>query len=444
MADETYPEGFINLPQANQTPAEKALQDAARNGVTTGPSPETIAAIDRYKASLADSARLQSVGVFVSDAATKALEGAKAVASRFGTALNNQFPFLKLGSASPTLASLASPAALAAGGADFGDAVSRRLQQQTTALASAAAVNNAMKQQNAEEDRSHIVTLTDSEGYILEFLVMPEIVENRTVDYEAVAPAQFPGAFQKYKGTPSVQWSVNATLISRTTSEATLNLLHLNRLRGWTMPFFGENTHADFKTKLGAPPPVLKFKGLRKGIIGEVPVVITSLNWNWPRDVDYIPAFSLTDAATTPNIPFPTVLQVAIQLVESFSTEQFNQFSLTDYRLGNVVEAYNKTVPIPQQTQIPPKTEAQTVQQGSGLTAANLGTSLANDSRIARAQGQAILDAAKKKTISEATTAAANAGTRVVRDNVAGTTTRIAGPQVANGGSLGPGIDGGD
>ena len=34
------------------------------------------------------------------------------------------------------------------------------------------------------------------------FRVMPEIVESRTVQYDAIAPAQ-PGAFQKFKGTDS-------------------------------------------------------------------------------------------------------------------------------------------------------------------------------------------------------------------------------------------------
>jgi len=110
------------------------------------------------------------------------------------------------------------------------------------------------------------------------FEVMPEITENRNVDYEAIAPAQFPGAFQKYKGTQSTTWNINAKLTARNTLEATERYKELSMMRGWTLPFFGKNTGAQFPKKLGAPPPVLKFGGWR-GLVGEVPVVMTALNW---------------------------------------------------------------------------------------------------------------------------------------------------------------------
>jgi len=260
------------------------------------------------------------------------------------------------------------------------------LDKAAAGTASASALNATLGQTNAD-DTSHLVTLTDAEGYILTFYVMPEIVEQRQVQYEPVAPPQFPGAFQKYKGTDSVQWTVNATLVCRTTEEATRNLEYLNRLRGWTMPFFGENTKNDarFKNKTGAPPPVLKFKGFRESIVGEVPVVITSLNWNWPKDVDWIPAQKLTDNRNSggmdgsltggeatmkgdATIPFPTIIQVAIQLVESFSTEQFNNFNLAEYRVGHMLAAFVGTPSVQQnQTAGQPddRGEAQAPPQGA-------------------------------------------------------------------------------
>ena len=347
---------FPTLPRSGLTEAEQALRDQASAGVTLGPSPETLAAIERATAANAEAARASTLGVYVTDLGTKAYEGIKALGSKFGDYL----PFTKAGAKTPTFVETATAAQLAeqasgAMGSTFGgtgiysDAVSRRYLQQTTADASASAINQAKNAQNPQDDRSHIVTLTDQDGYVLEFLVMPEIVEDRTVDYEPVAPPQFPGAFQKYKGTQSVSWSINAMLISRTTDEATLNLRHVNRLRSWTLPFFGNNTFVTDPTRLGAPPQVLKLKGLRKGMIGEVPVVVTSLNWTWPRDVDYIPAYDITetgDGGSSPaNIPFPTVIQISIRVVESFSTTQFNQFDLRTYQAGDMVGAYSKPIP---------------------------------------------------------------------------------------------------
>lgn len=197
---------------------------------------------------------------------------------------------------------------------------------------------------------SHKVKLVEKGVDEVIFDVMPEVVENRTVEYEAIAPPQHPTAFQKYKGTSSTQWTVQATLTCRNTDEATENLRIINVLRGWTMPFFGQKTASVYPDKLGAPPPVLEFSGWRDQMVGPVQVVITSLNWNFPQDVDYIPArgfkkrLGRTSTRSAGNrsdlefsgelIPFPTVIKIAIQLVESFSTDQVNGFDLSAFRIG--------------------------------------------------------------------------------------------------------------
>lgn len=207
--------------------------------------------------------------------------------------------------------------------------------------ASASAVNSATG--GRRNSSKHRVTLTevgastDSNPTVF-FNVMPEITEQHTVEYDAIAPPQFPGTFQKYKGNAATQWTLNATFISRTESEATTNYKYLQKLRGWTKPYYGSQTGENFPGKLGAPPPVLMLEGLRT-LIGPVPVVITALNWNWPKDVDYI-ATGIAGPDGKP-IPFPTVLQVPVQLVESYSIQQFNEFSLAHYREGNLGQAFN-------------------------------------------------------------------------------------------------------
>lgn len=199
------------------------------------------------------------------------------------------------------------------------------------------------------QDDSHIVKLTEpGTQNIVKFEVMPDVSENRTVEYEAVQPPQSPAAFQKYKGTGSVQWSITATLTSRTTDEATRNLRLINQLRAWTMPYFGERTAVDYPQKLGAPPPVLILSGYRAQMIGPIPVIITSLSWPFTPDVDYIPAREeIRDptaqgsiVATGTLVPFPTVLKVSIQMLETFSTDQMNGFSLADFRLGQFASAW--------------------------------------------------------------------------------------------------------
>lgn len=279
-------------------------------------------------------------GVGTSGFGNKVEEGLLSASDRYGA----QTPFTKPTASSPTFFQLSNPLAIAQSqGKTFASPVLDNLianQVKQTPPQASATSTNAAAPKSSGEDKSHLVTLEDNEGNLIEFLVMPEIVENRSAEYEAVAPPQFPGAFQKYKGTSSVQWNINATFISRTTPEATKNLINLNILRGWTMPYFGDNikNSFNFSQKLGAPPPVLIFKGFRSAIVGPVPVVITSLNWNWPRDVDYIPATAPDGSAF--NVPFPTVMTLTINVVESFSTEQFNNFDLEAYRVGNFEAAF--------------------------------------------------------------------------------------------------------
>lgn len=288
----------------------------------------------------------------VASVSTKVSEGASSMLNTFG----GTGPFEKIGANAQSFVAYANTA-VQQGSTSVANLFASKDAYSVGATAGSAGIKTAdsgitatgakqVMDTSPAPSRDHLFSLTSKQtGDMVEFVVMPEVVENRDIDYEAVAPLQFPGSFQKYKGTSSVVWQLNATLISRTTAEATQNLQILNRLRGWTMPYFGENTAKEFPTKIGAPPDVLTFKGLRDGMIGPVPVVIKSLNWNWPKDVDYIPAYSLTTDngdGSNATIPFPTVIQIAINMVESFSTEEFNNFSLSDYHLGRPIGSGRK------------------------------------------------------------------------------------------------------
>jgi hypothetical protein len=320
--------GAFKLPAAGESIADKAARAIAESG----DNPEMQSAGQRL-ASLANEATKYQVGGFsLSNLPTKAKEGAAAIAAGFG---------LKIGDAQKKIGAL--------GGANPGALVpSSAIGTSTTTAAQAKALSGVVML-----DKEHIVSLTDSEGYVMEFVVLPDIVENRGAQYDAVAPPQFPGAFQKYKGTDSTTWNLNCMFISRTSAEASINLRNIFRLRAWVMPYFGAATAKDpqFKGKIGAPPPVLKLKGLR-GLVGEVPVVVTTLNWTWPKDVDYLPAWDpididnetdpqkLNKPSSEPKTPFPAVMSVAINLTESYSTTEFNNFNLDRYRLGFYADAF--------------------------------------------------------------------------------------------------------
>lgn len=211
------------------------------------------------------------------------------------------------------------------------------------------------------------VKLRGSDGYV-HFDVTPDFIETRNVNYSTLEPIHQPGQIYVYKNTSSRNFNIsNAKFISRTREEADVNLKRLHRLRGWTMPRFGEGSSTldqdQFDNRkedsalginlqqtgrrdeyqeffgaeiLGAPPQVLQLSAYStartptgKGHaqhIDRIPVVIQQLNIPYPADVDYIP--------TTSGVPMPIIMTVDITLVETHSPREYEHFSLEHFKRG--------------------------------------------------------------------------------------------------------------
>lgn len=324
--------------------------------------------------------------VFDSNEGFAVSESYKKVATEIG----GNSSIKKITQAGPTLASLGSTETLNPGSvaAPFnvvaqGEALKNKLGASTSGISASGiktAVGDVAKPQNTFHKVKLVSKYKDSlaskivdeygEQFIfggaveVVFDIMPEVSEQRSVEYEALAPPQLPGEFQKYKGTKSTQWTITGTFAASTREQAAKNYLYMNTLRGWTMPFFGDKQIARSEGKLGAPPPVLDFSGWR-GLVGTVPVVITSLSWNWPKEVDWLPT-GILDEVNGEEIPFPAVMQVTINVTESFSAEQFNAFDIVEFRNGRMISAFGGTIPrVPQTSVAEPKGGNQGITNGT-------------------------------------------------------------------------------
>jgi hypothetical protein len=89
---------------------------------------------------------------------------------------------------------------------------------------------------------------------------------------------------------------------------------------------------------LGSPPEVLYLYGYsdpgnaemaQAQNLRRIPVVITSVSFTYPNDVDYIP--------TIEGVPFPIVMTITISLKETKSPYEIEQFSLADFRAGKLI-----------------------------------------------------------------------------------------------------------
>lgn len=214
------------------------------------------------------------------------------------------------------------------------------------------------------------------------FKVTPVISESRTAEYSPVQPLHMPGGIQIYKSTSSRTYEVTAHFVSRNVNDALNNMKDLQILRSWLLPFFGNsNTNISGKNNispidsnglntqtaekqfaasantiqsgvdktaginlLGAPPEVLYLYGYssqqnddRSGSpgvnINRIPVVMTSLSFSYPENVDYIPV-QITPTAKTE--PFPVKMDISMSLVETHSPVEYEQFSLLAFKSGSL------------------------------------------------------------------------------------------------------------
>lgn len=216
------------------------------------------------------------------------------------------------------------------------------------------------------------------------FDVTPDLIENRNVNYKTIEPVHMPGQIYVYGTTASRTFNIsNARLISRTREEAEQNLLRLQLLRAFTMPAFGRGGlseperqargQEDLDTGTGGPDdfdPATEFMGLtspqRRNLYGRellgsppefvelsaysavpslatgqsggraarlehirrVPCVIQQVSIPYPSDVDYIPSLS--------GVPMPTIMTIDMTLMETHSPQEYENFSLDDFRNGRL------------------------------------------------------------------------------------------------------------
>lgn len=181
------------------------------------------------------------------------------------------------------------------------------------------------------------------------FEVSPTVSESRTVEYIGVNPVHMPGSIQVYKRTESRTFTISAKFISRSTLQAQENMKYLQILRGWTMPYFGVGSQFDGPSTdagasmLGAPPDVLYLYAYTTPTrtanasrapyttnLSKIPVVLKSLSFDYPEDVDYI--------SIPQSDPFPVKMEVRLELAETHSPKGYEGFTLSKFKQGQLLQ----------------------------------------------------------------------------------------------------------
>lgn len=192
---------------------------------------------------------------------------------------------------------------------------------------------------------------TANKDTIVMFEAQPKISVTESADYDTLQPIHSVTGFVSFKTSHMKKIGISdIKLFSRTPREASANLKRLNILKSWLKPYFGQagegvdgtstvdngrSTVTSMQRMLGAPPDILFLYAYSSAStieqnLKQIPVVIESMSYEYPNDVDYIP----TEQA---NIPFPVIMSIQINLIETHSPKEAEEFSLAQYKAGTML-----------------------------------------------------------------------------------------------------------
>lgn len=113
----------------------------------------------------------------------------------------------------------------------------------------------------------------------------PQVTINYTAAYESVHTVQTNIATPAYSNSNVSDLSVSGEFVANTIADANYVYAVIHFLKSATKSF---NMAEEDATKRGSPPPILYFNYLGAGGFSSMPVVITSFNMTYPKEVDYV------------------------------------------------------------------------------------------------------------------------------------------------------------
>lgn len=178
----------------------------------------------------------------------------------------------------------------------------------------------------------------------LVFPYNPTVSEKMSVKYDAVELTHSNESYHVYRSTDNARISISEAVWTCDTFESAIYALSvIHFLRSYSQMDFGRN-------RTGRPPSPMWFSAFGSYAYHRVPVLLESADWSFPSDVDYvgIPDFGSTeyrqrrlqhDRTADGNYTWlPMIFKVpSIQLVVQHSPRYWINFSLDDYRSGNML-----------------------------------------------------------------------------------------------------------
>lgn len=171
--------------------------------------------------------------------------------------------------------------------------------------------------------------IKQSNGLIWQYT--PSVTYSASATYSSAQMQGMNYPINTYNMSTVEAFSVGSEFTANDVYEAQYMLAAITFLKICTKSYFGEAAAAS--GRYGTPPPVMLFEYLGDQMFNKVPVVVTSYNFTFADDVDYVPV-EWDDTITY----MPTVARIDITLLPTYNpTKLRTKFDLETIRSG---EAY--------------------------------------------------------------------------------------------------------
>lgn len=163
------------------------------------------------------------------------------------------------------------------------------------------------------------------------FPIQPDITVSHSAEYQSIKPTHSNFPYYHYTNSEIQQISITAEFPIRTDFDARYVNSGIHFLRSCTRMFNGKDG-----ILAGAPPIVVRLKGLGFSGFDNIPVVITNVNVTYPSSVDAITFRPFIGATETAKISSLVTIQISMNPVFSrdFITNQYSTLKYSTAALG--------------------------------------------------------------------------------------------------------------
>jgi len=209
----------------------------------------------------------------------------------------------------------------------------------------------------------------------LMFPYTPIIQESTSVNYEMYELVHSNQPIASFKNVGAKDLQVSGAFTAQNDVESRYCLAVIHYLRTVTKMYFGiggtqrpaGGLFASAADKRGTPPPILLLNGYGTAMFHNLPVIVTSVNIEYPQDIDYVEVTSTrseqsvlvtgrsvnpdnANSLTGPDMVtqlvndtdysawIPTKFNIAMTLSVQNTPSRLRQFNLDDFRTGNLIK----------------------------------------------------------------------------------------------------------